>query len=230
MNNPKIIDFLQIKYNKPISKITKDEIEKLNLLAATKNSFSNEKKYDLNELLLFPNLEYLSIEDSIITQEDINIISKIKTLKQISFTRCYIKPNIVIEENNIENISLKNCYINDLNIISKSKKLSTLQIYFPSNDYEIDINDLNFQSIKQLSLDGCIINNINNVKKLKNLEILTLISSIFGNDFSFLGKTNIKKLYISDEIIKAGKYGQLEVLNDYSSLLMDDETYSKNIV
>ena len=233
IKNKHIIEYLQVLLNKPLSKITPEDLKNIKSIKYSKWDADSNKVYDIREILLFENLNSISIFNSFVTIEDIEIISRLNNLSNITFIHCQFQPGIVFTKlSRIKSLTIQNCYIENYNILSELDKLNNLQIIFPLNDKEIDIKVLsNMSELETLSLEGCIIDDVESLEKLAKLKILSLMYASNIRNLNFLRNIkSLKKVYIEKEYINQGEYGNINVYNSSIDLLIDDKDYSKGFV
>lgn len=232
INNENLIHFLEIILNKNKKDIDVSDLKSLKTIIFSKLNKDNNQVYNSEELLLFENVEQITIKESTITNEDIEVLKKLPKLKKIIFSKCFFKDSSILTGLiNINDISFIECYNKDYNFINSLNKLEKLQIVNPYLDEKINVNSLFLSfGLKDITLQSCNLINIQSLSSMNNLEKLSLLFSKFEGDLNFIKNLNsLRELYISEDYIKAGKYGDLNVYNSYAHLLMIDESKS-NIV
>lgn len=232
VKNEYITDYLQILFNRNIDDISKDEYLNVKNMVFSKMA-SDNAFYDINELLIFPNIERLLIKNSRITKQDIIILSSLHNLQEITFERCYLDEdcNLSLIIGLIKLEFSRCCLSNYVNFLSLNN-LNDLTIFFPFDENAIDLSYLSeSQNIYQLTLEGCIIKNIANLTKLQKLEVLNLLSTKIEDNIELLNEIpKLRELYISSKYLKAGKYNGIDVYNSVLNLIIDDQNNSKGIV
>lgn len=232
INNENLIKFLEIVLNKNKKDIDINDLKNLKTIVFSKLDKDNNQIYSSEELLLFENAEQITIKESTITKEDIEVLKKISKLKKMVFSKCFFKDSSILTGLiNINDLSFIKCYNKDYNFICSLNKLEKLRIVNPYLSDKINVNNLVLSfSLKDITLQSCNLDNIQSLSSMNNLEKLSLLSSKFDGDLNFIKNLNsLRELYISEDYIKAGKYGNLNVYNSNAHLLMIDENKS-NIV
>lgn len=88
MKTQSIKDLLELQFGEKES-YSEDELHSIKTIVINRFNFVGEiNNIDFNDLLLFPNLESLTIQQCILNSEDISIISKLTKLKSITFLSC----------------------------------------------------------------------------------------------------------------------------------------------
>ena len=232
INNINIINYIQLILNKKISDVTINDFKSVKSLVISK-MLNGEQVYNLDEILLFENLDYLLVLDSTINNDDIQVLANSKGIKNIVFKHCYFQEDVdYLKLDSINSLKLEKCFLSKYSILTKLIDLKELSIIFPYGEDDIDLSFITYlDKLETLELEGCIISDINCISNLTNLKKLSLLYTSNDIDLEFLSQfRSLKKVYVSSKNILQGQYDMLEVRNDYSMDLMDDENYSKGLV
>ena len=142
-----------------------NDIEELNIFG---RDFNKEPlEVDFRDLLKFPNLKKLNIEDCLISQKEIEILLQLKQLEELSFYSCDFEIEKLnnIDQLNIKSLSIRNSYdfpIEKLDhkvyqkLVLSHMKLKDIMIIVNElylYDMEIDYETLKNWEIKQLIID-----------------------------------------------------------------------------
>ncbi len=143
-----IIDIVEVVLNKKIDDITTSDLDNVKYLRLCKNDIGDILTVDSNDLKLFNNLLEISIEGCMVDTLFIDNISRLNTLKKISFINC----DFVDECSE---------FFENLNI--ESLVLNTVE----------GLNNITFSNINKLILINCSFNIIVN-----NIDVLDISRSI----------------------------------------------------
>lgn len=203
IKNTYLINNVEVILNKKIDRVTKNDLEKITSIGFTKLETNNFQSNKFEELLLFPNLISLSINNSVIEIEDIEIMSRLKNLKFLNFEKCLMENNIDFSIlKNLNAITFSRCVIKNYKFLNGMNNLKKLTISFPLENEIVDINEfteLNY--LEELFIEGCDIVNSYELKKFKNVKVLYLLISELDN-LDFISHMNdLVKIYIPEKYI-----------------------------
>lgn len=234
LKNKDLIKKIEVILNKTYDKINVEEFKQIKAISFSKTNEDGMQAYDINELLLFPNLLFLTINLSTITADDINIISQIKGLYKIEFNKCIIKDDIDLSKmTNLFSLNFTRCFVKDYKNINNLLALKELDILFPIGNEDINVqNFIKLENLEELCIEGSIINHANEFNKFKKLRNLSLLFSELDSQSFIYNMTNLKKLYLSEKYINSINLKLTNVAISSSKILevMDDENYSKGLV
>lgn len=159
MKSESILDILESVYGKR-NNFSDDEINKITSLTVNRVGFDNQiLTVDFNDLLNFPNLSSLIIENCIIDNYVIASLTKIPNLKNLSFYNCEIIEDVYSIFNNLNISSLGLSNINfDLGMLDGAlKSLFLCNIDFKPFKCQVVSLDVSFCDIKNIEdLFNCI--------------------------------------------------------------------------
>lgn len=229
-----LLYFLETVLNKNKKDI--DEEDLLNIRVLHLNSYfidGSKNKIDFSKLLLFKNLEEVTISNTILSLDDIEYIKK-SNIKRLNLEKSTFNNDTNLIANNLEKLRLYNCYIDNYDdLLSNATNLTNLQIINPYDENEIDIDNLS-TSLEALMLENCIIKNVNSFKKLKKCKLLSLLDTyLWGVDLKFLKEMpNLKQLYISDDYKTSNELfdlkNKINIDYDLRGLTFDQEQVPKS--
>jgi hypothetical protein len=152
------------------------ELNQLERLYTHNHYFSDEM---IKSISLIPNLKYLDLSNSNIGDKELNLFSRVKTLKSLNVNKCknitlnalknlFNYPNLV--HLGIEDIKFNSEYSNIINKLTKLKRLScgTEKTYFHHIENLTELVELNLSCKKW---DQELIRVLSTLKKLKRLSI-----------------------------------------------------------
>ena len=108
-------------------------------------------------------------------------VPTISRLRTINFTKCILDENIDFSQlSSLENLSISRSFINNFKSLSTAKTLKSLELFFPynENDDDLNVDDIESEeSLEILALEGCDITNPTSFSKFSKLKILNLLST-----------------------------------------------------
>lgn len=134
-----------------------------------------------NELLLFTNLQQLSLQQNRLTNADFSLLGQLKSLKYLDLQNCGLR-NIPKEVMQLKNLESLNLYWNNLREIPD--KLYSLTLL---RELNIGYNDLNTLSPK-----------IANLKNLESLETSSTYIRVYPDEMTIM--TKLREIYPSDKM------------------------------
>lgn len=204
INKLSILMYLELLFNKPVNKITQDELKKVSTITLEYNENGNsEDEIKLSQIInMLPNLKRLTIKNKIISNSLIDELS-ILNLESLSFENCSINSIVSLEKfNNLNELYIRNSSLLNYSILKTlNKDINKIFIQNPTDENEVDFSLLsNYVRINELYLEKCIIKNINKILSLQNLKILSVLWSqiVDVDDINLLlNLNNLEDIYIS---------------------------------
>ncbi len=205
IENEKLIEFLEIKFNKRIKDITQEELESVDVISYEGYETTDSLNvFKIEDIILFKNLKDIIFKTIEFSSEDIININKYFNLNSVTFIKCSLDNVTSLELlNKVKKLSFNNCYMNDYSFLEKYNNLEKLEIMNPYTDDEIDIRYLiNNKNLKELFFERCIISNEEYLKELFNLKRLIILwTSVSENFYETINNlNNLEELYINNEI------------------------------
>ena len=200
IKNNNVILYLETVLNKNIKNINIDDITNLKMLVI---DCSNDETFDYSIIKYFKNLDTLSIFNSNISEEDINLIEKNTSLATIKIVKSSFDNEKSLEKLSfIKSLELSNCVIKNYEFLNKMNMLEVLKVQNPSDETVIDLSNIeNCFNLKQLVLNYCILDNVDKLGLLTNCELLSLLGTEI-NKFMFLQKmVSLRNLFISEKYV-----------------------------
>ncbi|MBQ3511584.1 MAG: hypothetical protein IJA30_04735 [Bacilli bacterium] len=236
LKNEVMNETLEVMLNKNRKNITIEDLQQIETIYFSKATQDGEQVFPIEEVLLLPNISVLSIASSMITQEDIEVLSQLPNLKSISFTRCIIEEDVDYSSlSALENLSISRSFINNYQTLSTAKTLKSLELFFPynENDDDLNISDISSEeTLEMLTLEGCDISNPTSFSKFTKVKTLNLLSTTVQH-FDFVNHMNsLETIYVSPRYgeDKNLKKPNLIVQLSKAELVMDNVDGSKNLV
>lgn len=236
LKNEVMNETLEVMLNKNRKNITIEDLQQIETIYFSKATQDGEQVFPIEEVLLLPNISVLSIASSMITQEDIEKLSHLPKLRTINFTKCILDENVDFSQlSSLENLSISRSFVNNYQTLSTAKTLKSLELFFPynENDDDLNISDISSEeTLETLTLEGCDISNPTSFSKFTNVKTLNLLSTTVQN-FDFVNHMNsLETIYV------APRYGEdknlkkpnLIVQLSKAELVMDNVEGSKNLV
>lgn len=156
MNTKTIKDLLEIKFGYK-EKYTLEELNMVEILTINRFNYNkNLIEVDFNDLKFFLNLKELTINECIIDNEIINILSNCINLRTLLLLNCEIIQNV---NETFKNLSVKNLVINNTNIdinILNNLNLNSLVLSNIEINYKLNLN------VEELDIQRCLFNDIEN--------------------------------------------------------------------
>lgn len=161
MNTSSIKERLELMYGfKDIYNL--EELNQIESLTINRFDIDNEiLMVDFNDLKFFNNLKELIINDCIITNKEIEIISNLKQLSNLLLLNCDIVEDI---KENLLKLKLQNLVLDNVNInLDILSEIYLKKITFKNIDinkelfivsHEIDIKNCNIEDINYLKIDN----------------------------------------------------------------------------
>lgn len=155
------------------SEFTDEELEKIEDISLNQLSFSGQlQKIDLSELIKFPNLNILSLQSFAIDEETMENLKNCKNLKTLHLEVCDFDSKIMINFDQLENLIIKYCNVEDWSKISLGKRV-TIQ-----SGQTIDLESLvNNPNIEELNLNNLEIYNFKKIQAFEKLKKLNIDGS-----------------------------------------------------
>lgn len=236
LKNEVMNETLEVMLNKNRKNITIEDLQQIETIYFSKATQDGEQVFPIEEVLLLPNISVLSIASSMITQEDIEKLSHLPKLRAINFTKCILDENVDFSQlSSLENLSISRSFINNFQTLSTAKTLKSLELFFPYNENEEDlnINDISSEeSLEILALEGCDITNPTSFSKFSKLKILNLLSTTVQH-FDFVNHMNsLETIYVAPRYVQEQSLSKegLKVETSKFNLAIDDKEGSKNLV
>ena len=159
--------------NYDASEFTDEELEKIEDISLNQLSFSGQlQKIDLSELIKFPNLNILSLQSFAIDEETMENLKNCKNLKTLHLEVCDFDSKIMINFDQLENLIIKYCNVEDWSKISLGKRV-TIQ-----SGQTIDLESLvNNPNIEELNLNNLEIYNFKKIQAFEKLKKLNIDGS-----------------------------------------------------
>lgn len=155
------------------SEFTDEELEKIEDISLNQLSFSGQlQEIDLSELIKFPNLNILSLQSFAIDEETMENLKNCKNLKTLHLEVCDFDSKIMINFDQLENLIIKYCNVEDWSKISLGKRV-TIQ-----SGQTIDLESLvNNPNIEELNLNNLEIYNFKKIQAFEKLKKLNIDGS-----------------------------------------------------
>ena len=236
LKNEVMNETLEVMLNKNRKNITIEDLQQIETIYFSKATQDGEQVFPIEEVLLLPNVSVLSIASSMITQEDIEKLRHLPKLRTINFTKCILDENIDFSQlSSLENLSISRSFINNFKSLSTAKTLKSLELFFPynENDDDLNVDDIESEeSLEILALEGCDITNPTSFSKFSKLKILNLLSTTVQH-FDFINYMNsLETIYVEPRYSQEQNLSKegLKVETSKFSLVIDDQEGSKNLV
>lgn len=161
-----------------------------------------EEEIDFSDLVFFTNLKELKIYNLEVTMADLDMISKIASLKELYFTDCEIESLEGLVDTQISTLYFYNSLVEDLYYINN----------FP---------------LKELYLENMGIVDLDNISIIRNLETLSLNDTKILNEQKLIFLDAIVNLSLSGTEIKS--IDTLVANESLKCLVVDDEIIKNNL-
>lgn len=149
---------------------------------------------DLTEIVKLKNLKSISLKFFEITDEIVEAINQLKSLKIVEFSMCPFKTKKELNKN-LKSIIVYNCQDFDTNIIKNNIVLEELQIIHSGM---IDIADIIlFKRLRYLKLAHCNVISLQSLVNFENLERLYLNHVELYYDLNISPMRNLKFISLS---------------------------------
>lgn len=150
-----------------------EDLAKIKDVSLNQKNFTEElQEIDLSELSKIPNLEILSLQNFEINNQAIDKLKNCKNLKTLQLEVCYFDPNVELNIQQLENIIIKYCKIEDWRKIPLIKNVTI------ESGEKIDLEDLtNYEKVAELRLNNLEVHNFKKILEYKNLNKLNLDGS-----------------------------------------------------
>ena len=195
----KYLNKSQYKCNDELKKIICNEIEKGNKDILTNEDFEMVYTINLNYFNIegekinytydvfkyFTNLRSITLNQFIITDEIVDVLNAINSLKRITFDHCRIESTNKLKLD-IQELVVNNSICFNFNSISNKNKVRLMTLIgIGKIDIKKDI--IEFNNIEYLQIYNCNVLNIVEIEKLKKLKTLELDGSNTDNN-EYVGK------------------------------------------
>lgn len=202
IKNKDLALFLDLKLNKIGNEFSSDELEKLKELVLNQYNIFNEfSEVDIEVLDFTKNLESLDLKNFEITDEIIDKIKKIETLKKLSLDHCLIEDFNKIGDIDVDYLGISNNKFLNTDFL-KNKSYKGLML---SDSLSLDIENIkDMDNLKILNLSNSNIVNPSLISDLKSLNIL------------HIENTDIKDISFLKELPELNEVGIDKKLYDYS--------------
>lgn len=157
--------------------LTEADLEEVDELNISNKTFSGkDRKIDLEELSLFPNirtlfLQYFTIDDSIM-----EIINSLPNLTSLQLASCKVVSKQGLENKNMKSLLLNCCSIKDYGKICAPESLTIIG----EDNLKLD-KILGKEEIQRMYLQSSNIKNFNDIKNYPNLQLLNIDGSKVDN-------------------------------------------------
>lgn len=236
LKNEVMNETLEVMLNKNRKNITIEDLQQIETIYFSKATQDGEQVFPIEEVLLLPNISVLSIASSMITQEDIEKLSHLPKLRAINFTKCILDENVDFSQlSSLENLSISRSFVNNFQTLSTAKTLKSLELFFPynENDDDLNISDISSEeTLEMLTLEGCDISNPTSFSKFTNVKTLSLLSTTVQH-FDFVNHMNsLETIYVEPRYVQEQSISKegLKVETSKFNLAIDDKEGSKNLV
>lgn len=236
LKNEVMNETLEVMLNKNRKNITIEDLQQIETIYFSKATQDGEQVFPIEEVLLLPNISVLSIASSMITQEDIEVLSQLPKLRAINFTKCILDENVDFSQlSSLENLSISRSFINNYQTLSTAKTLKSLELFFPynENDDDLNISDISSEeTLEMLTLEGCDISNPTSFSKFTKVKTLSLLSTTVQH-FDFVNHMNsLETIYVAPRYVQEQSLSKegLKVETSKFNLAIDDKEGSKNLV
>ena len=236
LKNEVMNETLEVMLNKNRKNITIEDLQQIKTIYFSKATQDGEQVFPIEEVLLLPNISVLSIASSMITQEDIEVLSQLPKLRAINFTKCILDENVDFSQlSSLENLSISRSFVNNFQILSTAKTLKSLELFFPynENDDDLNISDISSEeTLEMLTLEGCDISNPTSFSKFTKVKTLSLLSTTVQH-FDFVNHMNsLETIYVEPRYVQEQSLSKegLKVETSKFNLAIDDKEGSKNLV
>ncbi len=219
VKNKVLRNLISFKLSKEDMPITEEEASMIKDIVLDNYEIEDSfELLDLRELEFFPNLETLTLIHFDFDNEDIQILGKLKNLKDITFEACTFQNPVLIASLKVESLSLLKNEINDYSFVYIMDTLKELRI----NKGLIDLQKCNFLTRLE-SLNGSYSTIEGNPSNMK-FPFLKSLSIDHTNllDLSFvLNIPHLKELSISDEQYQKNK-SIIPLLKEKNITILED--------
>lgn len=236
LKNEVMNETLEVMLNKNRKNITIEDLQQIETIYFSKATQDGEQVFPIEEVLLLPNISVLSIASSMITQEDIEKLSHLPKLRAINFTKCILDENVDFSQlSSLENLSISRSFVNNYQTLSTAKTLKSLELFFPynENDDDLNISDISSEeTLEMLTLEGCDISNPTSFSKFTKVKTLNLLSTTVQH-FDFVNHMNsLETIYVAPRYVQEQSLSKegLKVETSKFNLAIDDKEGSKNLV
>ena len=236
LKNEVMNETLEVMLNKNRKNITIEDLQQIETIYFSKATQDGEQVFPIEEVLLLPNISVLSIASSMITQEDIEKLRHLPKLRTINFTKCILDENIDFSQlSSLENLSISRSFINNFKSLSTAKTLKSLELFFPynENDDDLNVDDIESEeSLEILALEGCDITNPTSFSKFSKLKILNLLSTTVQHFYFVNHMNSLETIYVEPRYVQEQSLSKegLKVETSKFNLAIDDKEGSKNLV
>ncbi|MFI3241897.1 MAG: hypothetical protein R3Y43_04950 [Alphaproteobacteria bacterium] len=156
----------------------------------------------LTDLEEFANLENLQLNNLDISKKEIELLSKCKKLKSLSFYQCDFSLDCDFASLKfLSSISITRC--NNFSVENLSK-LNLSEISITNQDLQ-NFGFVDNHNLKKLRVVNCQLKTYELPEKLENLQILDLSYTPATDLMNIRGYSNLQKVYFDDEQIVANK-------------------------
>lgn len=142
--------------------ITNDDLAKITELGLNNVTFSDKpKEISLHELKKFPNLHILTLQNFLLKDDELKLISEFKNLKTLHIASCQIESDASHQFPSLENLSISTSQFKDFPKIILPKIVTV-------NSINRNINLEEFQGIENVeSL------RLTNIKRIQNFDVVS---------------------------------------------------------
>ena len=236
LTNEKIKIQFQALLNKPMDKITPEDLDTIKVMAINSKGLppAEAEKNAIEVLKACKKLEELNFTYTFITKAIAEELGK-TNIKRLGFSNCAFENEDNVRFSPIVNyIKMHNCFLDSYEsfLSNLPEALETLYITYPSDEAIIKTSILKrLKGLKRLILDGCIVQfDILDLPECNYLSLLgTEITSESAKKISAMPK--LQKMFISrrfnelDEINELSK--KVDIKNDLSEYVFDEDEQKK---
>lgn len=225
--------FLMNCFKKKINEISDDEINSLETISLDGIDISGiYEKIDFEFIInMFPNLKKILISNYVFSEDDIKNIGNSNASKYMFYNCDFTNVDNCDIMSRVEELHLERCKFKNYDFLYNDlKNIKILSIINPSNEIEINIENLSCKNVEKMYLESCILLNqeyINGFKSITYLDVInTRIEENFVNkllECEKLQELCILEKYITDEQQKTLKDKGIAVKFNINDELIERE-------
>ncbi len=228
--NKHLAKFISILLNKNVEDLTYQDLQKINVVNISNVDDDGERVYDFEELKYCTNLHTIIIKSSILTLDDMNILSNLgEQIKSFNFQDCvFLNENALAQLNQVEDIVFDGCIYRNLDALRQITSLKSCTIRNPYNRTVVNLEIFkDMEALKKLYLEQC---DLIHQECMKNyvfrLQCLSLLNSQV-NDLQFLDTMpDSAEVYLSEETMTSPYVNKnkkrLQIQNSYINNVFSD--------
>lgn len=234
--NKNLSDFVSTILNKNASTISLEDLNFVTSVNISNLSRKDGKRtYGFEELAMFPSLMNVIVKESILSSEDIRVLSQLaSSTRSIEFQECFFEDELSLSLlANFQKVSFVGCFHKDFSFVKSLSSLEGFSVEKPYNPVSFDVSLLeNSKDLRSLSFEGCQLEHQEKIKDCcSNCARLSLLDTTLSTIDFIDVLPNGAELFLSSEYMQMDgvlrNQSRVTIRSDYSDYVYEMEPVKK---